>query len=73
MGLKEDSEGIIRELFGEEISKAVEGFDDPRRYPDDFIEECIYFLGQLIGEGIAKKKFMPLIERYSKNKRKINK
>ena len=66
MGLKEDAAKIFRELFGDVVAKQVENFDDPEKYPEDFLEECESFLAQLIGAEMAKKKMQLLSKRYLK-------
>ena len=66
MGLKEDAKRIVSEIFGSEVAEQLNAFDDPKKYPKDFLEECVYFLGRLIGEEEAKKKFMPLYRKYVK-------
>ena len=74
MSLKEEAKGIFSELFGPEVAKQVDKFENPEEYPKDFLEECVYFLGKFIGEDAAKKKFEPLYKKYVekvKEKRKV--
>jgi hypothetical protein len=66
MGLKGDAKAIFEGLFGSEIAKRLDDFDNPEKYPKDFLEECTNFLGELIGEQAAKKKIEPLRKRYLK-------
>ncbi|MBU4452555.1 MAG: hypothetical protein ABIF85_01520 [Nanoarchaeota archaeon] len=66
MALKEDAKKIIEEIGGELVAKQVYLFDDPRKYPADFLEECTHFLGDIIGQESAEKKFGPLYKKYMK-------
>jgi hypothetical protein len=64
MGLKEEAKSIFESLFGSEIAKQLDYFDNPEEYPQDFLEECATFLGKFIGEDAAKKKLEPLAKKY---------
>ncbi len=66
MVLKEEAKSIFERLFGPEVARQLDDFDDPEKYPKDFLEECVYFLGKFIGEGTAKKILEPLYRKYSK-------
>jgi hypothetical protein len=66
MVLKEEAKSIFERLFGPEVARQLDTFDDPGKYPEDFLEECVYFLGKFIGEEAAKKKLEPLYRKYSK-------
>lgn len=66
MGLKEDAKVIFESLFGSGIAKQLDSFDNPEKYPQDFLEECTTFLGKFIGEAAAKKKLEPLAKKYVK-------
>lgn len=66
MGLLEDAKGIVSQVFGPEVADQLDYFDDPARYPDDFLDECVFFIGKLIGNDAAKKKFELLIKKYLK-------
>ena len=70
MTLKEESRDIIKKSLGKEIAKQIDSFDDPEKYPGDFINQCIYFLGSLIGEENAKKEFSPIVNKYLKKHNK---
>jgi len=76
MGLREDAKKIILDLLGEEVAKQLDNFENPEKYPKDFLNECIYFLSKLIGEETAKAKFQPLYKKYikteSKKLKKVN-
>ena len=73
MGLYEDSKKIIMDILGEEVAKQLDNFEDPEKYPEDFLNECIYFLSKLIGDETAKSKFQPLYKKYIKTKSNRNK
>jgi hypothetical protein len=66
MGLKEDAKKIIKDTLGEEVSNQVKSFDNPEKYPKDFLDQCSFFLGNLIGQENAKKKFEELYNKYTK-------
>jgi len=66
MGLKEEAKSIFESLFGSEIAKQLDSFDNPEKYPQDFLEECTTFLGKFIGDDAAKKKMDPLSRKYLK-------
>lgn len=66
MSLKDDAKAIFQNLLGPEISKQIDNFDNPEKYPRDFLEECVDFLGKFIGKNAAEKKFEPLYKKYSK-------
>ncbi|MEM5812697.1 MAG: hypothetical protein QW286_03190 [Candidatus Aenigmatarchaeota archaeon] len=66
MSLKEEVRKIFQELFGPELAKEVDKFDDPELYPNDFLEECEYFLEKLIGKEAARKRTGPLYKKYIK-------
>ncbi|MCJ7816730.1 MAG: hypothetical protein MUP55_02630 [Candidatus Aenigmarchaeota archaeon] len=65
MALKEEAKSIFSQLFGPEVAKQVDRFDKPENYPKDFLDECVFFLGKLIGEDAAKRKFEPLYKKYT--------
>jgi len=52
--------------LGPLISKQLDNFDNPEKYPKDFLDECAYFLGRFIGETAAKNKLEPLYKKYAK-------
>ena len=51
-------------MFGSVVAKQLDNFDNPEKYPKDFLEECTDFLGKFIGEDAAKKKLEPLARKY---------
>ena len=71
MGIYEDSKRIFSDMFGPEVARQVDSFDDSEKYPKDFLDECAYFLSKLIGEDAAKKKFQPLYDKYCKENKYI--
>ena len=64
MGLLEDAKAILAEAFGNEVADQLDNFDDPKKYPKDFIEECVFFLAKIAGQEVADKKFAPLMKKY---------
>jgi len=64
--IKKDAKKIFLNLFGPEIAKQIDNFEDPNKYPKEFLEECTYFLSKLIGEKPAKEKLMPLYKKFKK-------
>ncbi len=66
MTLKEETKLILDRLLGSAISEQVNNFDDPEKYPKDFLDECTDFLGKFIGGNAAKKKLEPLYKKYIK-------
>lgn len=66
MGLFEDARAGLGELLGAEGAEEVlRTFDDPHKYPKDFLEEYLFFMAKLVGEEAAKRKAAPLYEKYS--------
>jgi hypothetical protein len=66
MGLKEDTANIFRDLFGDLVAKQIDDFDDPKKYPKDFLDECVEFMGKMIGVPASEKLFSPLYRKYMK-------
>jgi hypothetical protein len=62
--MREDFRSIFQGLFGSDVAKQVDGFDNPERYPNEFVEECTDFLGKLIGRDAAVKKLETLYKKY---------
>jgi hypothetical protein len=62
--LRDEARRVFSELFGPEVAKQVDNFDKPEEYPKEFLDECTFFLGKLIGDDAAKKKFEPLRKKY---------
>jgi len=73
MGIREDAKQIFNELFGPEVAKQIDAFDSPDQYPKDFLDECEYFLGKLIGESPAKKMIETLRKKYLGSGQQANK
>ncbi len=65
MSLRDDAKGVLGKLFGSDVAKQVDLFDDPEKYPKDFLDECAYFLGRFIGGPAARKKMEPLYRKYA--------
>ncbi|MFH0929297.1 MAG: hypothetical protein V1818_03005 [Candidatus Aenigmatarchaeota archaeon] len=62
--LKNDAKKVIGELLGEMVAKQLDSFEDPEKYPKDFLDECTFFLSRLTGEETAKAKFTPIYKKY---------
>lgn len=67
MGLLEEAKEILAEAFGKEVADQLDNFDDPNKYPKEFIDECIFFLAKIAGPEVADKKFAPLVKKYMKS------
>jgi benzoyl-CoA reductase/2-hydroxyglutaryl-CoA dehydratase subunit BcrC/BadD/HgdB len=72
MSIYEDAKKLFVELLGLEVAKVIDTFEDPKKYPKEFLEECKYFLAKIVGEEPAKEKLQPIYEKYFK-KRKATK
>jgi len=66
MPILDEAKKIFQDLLGEEVAKQLNGFSDPKKYPKDFLDDCVYFLSKFIGEEAAKKKFELLYKKYTK-------
>jgi hypothetical protein len=66
MSLKEDTKAVFEGMFGSTVAKQLDSFDNPEKYPQDFLEECTGFLGKFIGNDAAKKRLEPLAKKYLK-------
>lgn len=66
MGIRDDVKKIFTELLGPEFMNVIENFEDPEKYPKDFLDECKYFLEKIIGKEAAEKNLQPLYEKYLK-------
>ena len=64
--LKEEAKKIMSQLVSDDVVKQLDNFDDPKKYPKDFLDECTHFLGMLVGQKIAIKKFSKLYKKYAK-------
>lgn len=62
--LKDEVKQIFSELFGPGVADNIDCFDRPDMYPKDFLDECTFFLGKLIGDEAAKNKLEPLYRKY---------
>ncbi|MFH0978169.1 MAG: hypothetical protein V1837_02595 [Candidatus Woesearchaeota archaeon] len=65
MKLKEEAAQIVLKTFGSEVAHQLDTFEDPNKYPVDFLDQCVYFLGKLVGEETSKKKFLPLYKKFA--------
>jgi hypothetical protein len=68
VGLLEDAKDIFKDALGQDVAKQLDDFEDPEKYPDVFLKECMFFLGKLVGEASAEEKLRPLINKYSDRK-----
>jgi len=66
MSLKDEAKMIFENLLGPEVAKQLDNFDNPEKYPKDFLDECVDFLGKFIGEGAARKKLGPVYKKFAK-------
>lgn len=65
MGLKEDVLAGIAEVLGTDCAEQVIGtFDDPKKYPKDFLDEYLFFMQKLIGDAAAERKIIPMYKAY---------
>ncbi len=64
MGLYEDVKQIFLELLGEDATKVLDTFENPKLYPKEFLDQCKYFLSEVIGEKLAEEKLKPLYRKY---------
>jgi len=72
MDLKEEVKSILEKTIGNEAAKAMDAFEDPEKYPDDFLNEAVSFLAKFIGEEAAKKRFESLFKKYKASGGNIN-
>ena len=70
MGLLEEAKSIVLEIFGPAVAEQLNSFENPEKEPEEFLKECIFFIGKLMGEDAAEKKFAPLAEKYLKTARR---
>ncbi len=68
MGVEEEAKEKISELLGEEIIQKIKESQDPSKDPKEFLDECVFILGKLIGEEAAKKKFEELYKKFIERK-----
>ena len=71
MGLQEDVKKLFLELLGPEVAKVIDTFEDPKKYPKDFLEECQFFLEKILGKEVAEAKIQPIYEKYFKKIKKF--
>ena len=63
-GIKDDAKKLVRDMLGPEIAEQLDNFSDPQKYPKDFINECVYFIGKFIGEEAARKRLKFIADKY---------
>lgn len=64
MGLKEDVLAGIGEVLGDASAEhVIKTFDDPKKYPKDFLDAYLRFMQNLIGSE-AQRKVEPLYKKY---------
>ncbi len=66
MAIKEEVEALFKQLLGPSMAGCLDVFENPDKYPKDFLDECADFLGKFIGADSAKKKLEPLYRKYAK-------
>ena len=71
MSLYEDVKKLFLELLGPEVAKVIDTFEDPKKYPKDFLEECKFFLEKILGKDVAEAKIQPIYEKYFKKQKKF--
>lgn len=64
--LQEEAKKILFDTFGSEVAKLTGRFENPEKYPKDFLDQCTFFLAQLVGEEVANQKFQSLYKKYVK-------
>lgn len=64
MKLKDEAKKIFLDIFGPEVARQIDSFEDSKKYPKDFLDECKFFMTKLMGEEVAEKKFQPLYQKY---------
>ncbi|MBU5690058.1 MAG: hypothetical protein QXM68_03355 [Candidatus Aenigmatarchaeota archaeon] len=64
MDIAKEAKNIIKQAVGNEAAEMVNKFSDPKRYPKEFLEDCIYFLAKFVGEDAAREKFAKLYKKY---------
>jgi len=73
MSIYEDVKKLFLELLGPEVAKVIDNFENPKKYPKEFLEECKYFLAKIIGEEPAEEKLKPIYEKYFKKRKEAKK
>jgi hypothetical protein len=68
MGVEEEAKEKVGELLGEEIVSKIKESQNPAKDPKEFLDECLFILGKLIGEDAAKKKFEDIYKKYTEKK-----
>ncbi len=74
MSIRNDVRQVILKLAGPKAASIVDtdAFDNPQKYPEDFLNEAAYFLSRLVGERAAERKLEPLYKKYGISKTKNN-
>jgi len=67
-GLYGETKKIFLNIFGPEVAKQLDNFQDPKKYPKDFLDQSKFFLSRLMGDQVAEIKLKSLYEKYIKNK-----
>ncbi|MCX8178732.1 MAG: hypothetical protein N3D75_02815 [Candidatus Aenigmarchaeota archaeon] len=65
MDIAKEAKNIIKQIVGEEAAEMINKFSDPKRYPKEFLEDCIYFLAKFVGEEAARERFSKLYKKYA--------
>ena len=68
-GLYGKTKKIFLNIFGPEVAKQLDNFQDPKKYPKDFLDQSKFFLSKLLGERMAEEKLLNLYKKYAKSKR----
>jgi len=66
--LYNETKNIFLNIFGPEVAKQLDNFQDPKKYPKDFLDQSKFFLSKLMGDQVAEIKLKSLYEKYIKNK-----
>ena len=68
MGLQQEVKDYIENNFGVYSAAKIDDFAkliDPVNRPKEFIDKCVDFVGTLLGEEAAKKKFQEFYNKYT--------
>ena len=66
MSLYIDVEKMFRLFIGEDSALVLKGFGNPEQYPEDFMENCNFFLAKIIGKDEADEVLNPVFKKYVK-------
>lgn len=64
MSLYDDIAKILKKFIGNESIEVISKFEDPDSYPNEFLDESIYFLSRIIGEKESLIIFDQIIKKY---------